>query len=117
MAGSTKLALNLEEDSDFRVYIKAEISKIIGSVLRDELKGIVAGELARLRLTDPTNMPMSEIVDSAVKYQFKDAKLQQHIRDSIITASKQEVQTNLKPELQAFKDRMASAFRNTTYSL
>ena len=114
MAGSTKLVLNLEEDSDFRVYIKAEISKIIGSVLRDELKGIVAGELARLRLTDPTNMPMSEIVDSAVKYQFKDAKLQQHIRDSIAVAARDEVRVHLKPELQAFKDRMANAFRSAT---
>ena len=112
MAGSTKLVLNLEEDSDFRTYIKAEISKIIGSVLRDELKGIVAGELARLRLTDPTNMPMSEIVDSAIRYQFKDAKLQLHIRDSIAGTAKDEVRVHLKPELQAFKDRMANAFQN-----
>ena len=45
-----KVNLNIEEDDMFRQHVKSLIEGQVRHVLREQLSGIVAGEIAKLRL-------------------------------------------------------------------
>lgn len=112
MAGSTKVTLNLEEDDDFREYIRGQIAKAVQLVMRDELQGIVTSELAKLRLTDPENMPISALVNNVVAAHFRKPEMIKMVADTVRQTAVDLTRTELRPNIEAFKQQLALSIRN-----
>lgn len=64
---STVLKINLEEDAEFRQYIKDMISGQVRAILREQMAGIISTELMKLRLTDPNSPSLNQMIEKAVK--------------------------------------------------
>lgn len=58
--------INIEQDEDFRKHIKDMIAGQVRAILRDELAGIVSGEIAKLRIMQPGDTTFSQMIDAAV---------------------------------------------------
>jgi hypothetical protein len=62
-----KVNLNIEEDEQFRKYVKDMIAGQVRGFLRAQLSGVVAGEIAKLRLLQPDSTTLSDMVSKQVK--------------------------------------------------
>lgn len=62
-----KVNLNIEEDEQFRAYVKELIGGQVRAVLREQLHGIVAAEISKLRLLNPNNPQLSEMVAAQIQ--------------------------------------------------
>lgn len=58
--------LRIEEDDQFRASVRSLIEGQVRHVLREELSGIVAGEIAKLRLLQPNSTVLSDMVTGAI---------------------------------------------------
>lgn len=58
--------LDLESEAEFRKYVRELISGQVRSILRAELAGIVSSEIVKLRLLQPGNTTLSELVAKQV---------------------------------------------------
>ena len=64
-----KVNLNIEEDDMFRQHVKSLIEGQVRHVLREQLSGIVAGEIAKLRLLQPNSPTLGDLVAAELKKQ------------------------------------------------
>ena len=64
-----KVNLNIEEDDMFRQHVKSLIEGQVRHVLREQLSGIVAGEIARLRLLQPNSPALGYLVAAELEKQ------------------------------------------------
>ena len=64
-----KVNLNIEEDDMFRQHVKSLIEGQVRHVLREQLSGIVAGEIAKLRLLQPNSPTLNDLVAAELKKQ------------------------------------------------
>lgn len=64
-----KVNLNIEEDDMFRQHVKSLIEGQVRHALREQLSGIVAGEIAKLRLLQPNSPTLGDLVTAELKKQ------------------------------------------------
>ena len=62
-----KVNLRIEEDDQFRAEVRSLIEGQVRHVLREELAGIVAGEIAKLRILQPKSPTLSALVEAEIK--------------------------------------------------
>lgn len=62
-----KVNLVIEEDPQFRAHVKELIGGQVRAILRDQLSGIVAGEIAKLRLLQPGDTTLSDMIQKQVQ--------------------------------------------------
>jgi hypothetical protein len=62
-----RVNLQIEEDEEFRQHVKDMISGVVRGILREELSGIVSGEIAKLRLLDPKSPAMGERINKQIE--------------------------------------------------
>ena len=64
-----KVNLLIEEDEMFRQHVKSLIEGQVRHVLREQLSGIVAGEIAKLRLLQPNSPALGYLVAAELERQ------------------------------------------------
>ena len=62
-----KINVNIEEDAEFRAHVKELIAGQIRSILREELKGLIIAEIAKMKLLKPHSPALEDIVRNAVQ--------------------------------------------------
>ena len=87
-----KVNLLIEEDEMFRQHVKSLIGGQVRHVLREQLSGIVAGEIAKLRLLQPNSPTLGDLVVVELQKQVK-----------------AEVDKAIKPLAQQVKDVLSEA--------
>ena len=90
-----KVNLLIEEDDMFRQHVKSLIEGQVRHVLREQLSGIVAGEIAKLRLLQPGSSTLSDLVATELQKQVK-AEV-----DKAITPLAQQVKSALSEAIAA----------------
>ena len=102
-----KVNLNIEEDGMFRQHVKSLIEGQVRHVLREQLSGIVAGEIAKLRLFQPNSPTLSDLVAAELNKQIA-----QKVTPSTIAAEMKrqitvEVSKSVTPLARQVKDAMS----------
>ena len=59
--------IRIEDDEQFRAHVKSLIEGQVRHVLREQLSGIVAGEIAKLRILQPNSPTLSTLVEAEIK--------------------------------------------------
>lgn len=100
--------LTIEENEDLHNHVKELISGQVRGILRTELSGIVATELGRMRLMQPGDTTLSDMiknhVDKALTERVTDAMLD--LKEEIRTTVKTDLTDRLRPALAELKKRM-----------
>ena len=94
-----KVNLNIEEDELFREGMKHLMEGQVRHLLREELGGIVAGEIAKLRILQPQNKALSELVEAEVKRNLPrhadSASLRKLVSDEVHAVVARELQPHI----------------------
>ena len=80
------LKVDLNEDEKLRSYIKQIIEGQVRGILRDQLSGVIAGEIAKLRILQPDSPTLSMEVERQVNRavaRIIDASIAQHVQKSV----------------------------------
>ena len=103
-----KVNLNIEEDDMFRQHVKSLIEGQVRHVLREQLSGIVAGEIAKLRLLQPNSPTLGDLV-AELKKQTSQKVTPSAIATELQKQVKAEVDKAIKPLAQQVKDALSEA--------
>lgn len=96
-----RVNLNIEEDDQFRKYVKELIGGQVRAILREQLSGIVAGEIAKVRLLQPDSPTLNELISKQVK-----GHVDQHMRNVSLEIKQQITQAvvrEVKPYTETIK--------------
>lgn len=95
------LKLDLHATEEFRREVKQLIQGQVRGILREELGGIVAGEIAKLRLLQPDSPTLSTMVEGYVTAAVKRhvAYSESQMRDETRLAIQKVVKDMLSPSL------------------
>lgn len=104
-----KVNLNIEEDDMFRSHVKALIEGQVRHILREQLTGIVAGEIAKLRLLQPGNPTLSEIVGAEVTKQTRHHLSSSNIANELRTQCRAELEKHTAPVIKELRDSLKQA--------
>ena len=104
-----KVNLLIEEDDMFRQHVKSLIEGQVRHVLRAQLSGIVAGEIAKLRLLQPNSPALSDLVAAELKKQTSQRVTPLAIAAELQKQVKAEVGNAIKPLAQQVKDALSEA--------
>lgn len=86
-----KVNLCIEEDEQFRASVRSLIEGQVRHVLREELSGIVAGEIAKLRLLQPNPPALSDMVTGVISKHVDAQVTRLGIRTELQSAVKERV--------------------------
>ena len=86
-----KVNLVIEEDDMFRNHIKSMMEGQVRHILREQMAGIIAGEIAKLRLLQPQSQTLNELVAAELKKQTSGritsaavtTELQKHVKAEV----------------------------------
>ena len=104
-----KVNLNIEEDDMFRQHVKSLIEGQVRHVLREQLSGIVAGEIAKLRLLQPNSPTLGDLVAAELKKQTAGRVTSSAIAMELKRQVKAEVDKEIKPLAQQVKEALADS--------
>lgn len=104
-----KVNLNIEEDDMFRQHVKSLIEGQVRHVLREQLSGIIAGEIAKLRLLQPDSKTLSDLVATEMNKQIHQKVTPMAISLELQRQVKAEVDKAIKPLAQQVKDALSEA--------
>ena len=104
-----KVNLNIEEDDMFRQHVKSLIEGQVRHVLREQLSGIVSGEIAKLRLLQPNCPTLSDLVAAELKKQTSARVTPDAVRTELQKQVKAEVDKAITPLAQQVKSALADA--------
>lgn len=104
-----KVNLNIAEDELFRNHVKELISGQVRAVLREQLSGIVAGELAKQRLTTPDSPALSEMVTAQVNEAIRQAVDAVRLSELVRVEVKRLVQDTIRDEADTVKRSIREA--------
>ena len=104
-----KVNLNIEEDDMFRSHVKSLIEGQVRHVLREQLSGIVAGEIAKLRLLQPNSQTLGNLVAEAIKKQTSIKVTPSAIATELQKQVRAEIDKAIKPLAQQVKDALSDA--------
>lgn len=110
-----KVNLLIEEDDLFREHVRRLIEGQVRHILREQLDGIVAGEIAKLRLLQPNSPSLSNLVADEIKRHTAGRINSTAVADEIKRQVRNEVAaiaTPLAKEIkQVFSDELAARIR------
>ena len=100
-----RVNLNLEETEEFRQYVKHLIAGQVRSIIREEMGGIIATELAKLRLLQPDSPVLADLVQQRVEQSVKNivAGAQHSARQQMKTLIRTEIARQVKPDMETLK--------------
>ena len=104
-----KVNLLIEEDDMFRQHVKSLIEGQVRHVLREQLSGIVAGEIAKLRLLQPDSPTLSDLVTAELKKQTSQKVTPSAIATELQRQVRIEIDKAVKPLAQQVKDALSEA--------
>ena len=104
-----KVNLNIEEDDMFRSHVKSLIEGQVRHVLREQLSGIVAGEIAKLRLLQPNSSTLGDLVAVELKKQTSQKVTSTAIATELQKQIKLEVDKAITPLAQQVKAALSDA--------
>lgn len=104
-----KVNLVIEEDDMFRSHVKSLIEGQVRHVLREQLSGIVAGEIAKLRLLQPNSPTLSDLVATELKKQISQRVTPTAIATEMQRQIKAEVDKAITPLAQQVKAALSDA--------
>ena len=104
-----KVNLNIEEDDMFRQHVKSLIEGQVRHVLREQLSGIVAGEIAKLRLLQPNSPTLGDLVAAELKKQTSVRVTPSTIATELKRQITIEVSKAVPPLAQQVKDALSEA--------
>lgn len=110
--------LDLESEAEFRKYVRELISGQVRSILRAELAGIVNAEIVKLRLLQPGDTTLSQLVakqvDNAVAIAVKHTvpRTADMVRDQIQAAIKETIAPLVKDINLAVREQLIKAIRS-----
>lgn len=104
-----KVNLLIEEDDMFRQHVKSLIEGQVRHVLREQLSGIVAGEIAKLRLLQPNSPALSDLVAAELRTQTSRLVTTSRVNTEVQRLVKAEVDNAITPLAQQVKDALSEA--------
>lgn len=104
-----KVNLNIEEDDMFRQHVKSLIEGQVRHVLREQLTGIVAGEIAKLRLLQPNSPTLGNLVAAELKKQTSSLVTASRVSTEVQRVVKAEVDKAITPLAQQVKSALSEA--------
>lgn len=104
-----KVNLNIEEDDMFRQHVKSLIEGQVRHVLREQLSGIVAGEIAKLRLLQPNSSTLGDLVAAELKRQTSGFVTATRVSAEVQRLVKSEVDKAITPLAQQVKSALSDA--------
>jgi hypothetical protein len=104
-----KVNLLIEEDDMFRQHVKSLIEGQVRHVLREQLSGIVAGEIAKLRLLQPNSKTLGDLVAAELKKQTSLKITPSTISAELQRQVKVEVEKAIPPLAQQVKSALSEA--------
>ena len=104
-----KVNLNIEEDDMFRQHVKSLIEGQVRHVLREQLSGIVAGEIVKLRLLQPNSPALSDLVAAELRTQTSRLVTTSRVNTEVQRLVKAEVDNAITPLAQQVKDALSEA--------
>lgn len=104
-----KVNLNIEEDDMFRQHVKSLIEGQVRHVLREQLTGIVAGEIAKLRLLQPNSPTLGDLVAAELKKQTSGLITATRVSAEVQRLVKAEVDKAITPLAQQVKSALSEA--------
>jgi hypothetical protein len=110
-----KVNLNIEEDDQFRSHVRNLIEGQVRAVLREQLNGIVAGEIAKLRLLQPNSPTLGEHVAKEVSRVTAGAvnstNVRQLLTEQVRMAVAQEIAPMVKELRGQFTNQLTAALK------
>ena len=104
-----KVNLNIEEDDMFRQHVKSLIEGQVRHVLREQLSGIVAGEIAKLRFLQPNSPTLNDLVAAELKKQTSGFVTATRVNAEVQRLVKSEVDKAITPLAQQVKSALSEA--------
>ena len=104
-----KVNLNIEEDDMFRQHVKSLIEGQVRHVLREQLSGIVAGEIAKLRLLQPNSPTLNDLIAAELKKQTGNLVTPTRVTTELHRLIKAEVDVAIRPLAEQVKEALADA--------
>lgn len=104
-----KVNLLIEEDDMFRSHVKSLIEGQVRHVLREQLSGIVAGEIAKLRLLQPNSPTLSDLVATELRKQTSQKVTPTAIATELQKQVRAEVEKTITPLAQQVKSALSDA--------
>ena len=104
-----KVNLLIEEDDMFRQHVKSLIEGQVRHVLREQLSGIVAGEIAKLRLLQPNSPTLGDLIAAELKKQTSVRVTPSAIATELKRQVTLEVNKATTPLAQQVKDALSEA--------
>lgn len=104
-----KVNLLIEEDDMFRQHVKSLIEGQVRHVLREQLSGIVAGEIAKLRLLQPNSPTLSDLVATELRKHTSTKISPAGIASELQKQVKAEVDKAITPLAQQAKSALSDA--------
>jgi len=62
-----KVNIAIAEDEEFRQHVRDMISGEIRKILREEMRGLITGELAKSRLLSPDSPALNDLIDKRIQ--------------------------------------------------
>jgi hypothetical protein len=105
-----KVNLSINEDEELRKQVRELIHGQVRAILREELSGIVATEMAKIKLLQPDSTDLQTMItkqlDNAIKRKITSFELNKLVREQLdmiiskdIAVIKQNIQQRISSEL------------------
>ena len=104
-----KVNLNIEEDDMLRQHVKSLIECQVRHVLCEQLSGIVAGQIAKLRLLQPNSPTQGALVTAELKKQTSQRVTPSAIATELQKQVKAEAEKAITPLAQQVKSALSDA--------
>lgn len=103
--------LVIEEDPQFRAHVKELIGGQVRAILRDQLSGIVAGEIAKLRLLQPGDTTLSDMLEKQVRASIATETRRLNVDKLVREKIQEEVAAAVAAPVAAIKASVTEAVR------
>ena len=108
-----KVNIDIKEDEHFRKHVRDMISGQVRGILREELGGIVATELTKMRLLQPDSPTLSEMVTRHVNLKVAQMgdQITRTVRNQIEAAVREEARKHADSIKANIRTHMVEAIR------
>lgn len=110
-----RVHIALQEDKEFRQHVKDMVAGEVRSILREQMHGIIQGELAKQRLLQPDSPSLNELIHKAIKYQVDLAtrNVGHTIRDEVLAVAKAAVQPHMSEIKKNIREELVRIIQRT----
>jgi hypothetical protein len=102
-----KVNLIIEKDEMFRQHVKSMIEGQVRHILREQLSGIVACEIAKLRLLKPNSSTLNDLITAELKRQISLKVTSSAIAAELQKQVNNEVEKVITPLMQQAKSTLS----------